>query len=97
MRAILSAKAIWAPSMCAILSAKDVWAAVNDADVAEKERTASIMTRKSRVDMEICCGGGGAADVLGCGAADVLGPSVAVGAGGAGDSVVITGTVDDAI
>ena len=73
--------------MRAILSAKAVWAAVKDADVAEKERTASIMARKSRVDMEICCGG----------AADVLGPSVAVGAGGAGDSVVITGTADDAI
>ena len=65
MRAILSTKAIWAASVRAILSAKAVWAAVNDADVAEKERTASIMTRKSQVDMEICCGGGGAADVLG--------------------------------
>ena len=40
--------------------------------------------RKS-VDMEICCGG----------AADVLGPYD--GAGGAGDSVVVTGTSDDAI
>ena len=73
--------------MCVILFAKAVWAAVNDADVAEKERTASIMARKSRGDMKICCGG----------AADVLGPSVAVGAGGAGDSVVVTGTTDDAI
>ena len=35
--------------------------------------------------MEICCGG----------AADVLGPSD--GAGGVGDSVVVTGTADDAI
>ena len=76
-------------SVRAILSAKAVWAAINDADVAEKERNASIMTRKSRVDMEICCGGGSADDVLG--------PSVAVGARGAGDSVVITGTADDAI
>ena len=73
--------------MHAILSAKAVWAAVNDADAAEKEWTASIMARKSQVDMEICCGG----------VADVLGPSIAVGAGGAGDSVVITGTADDAI
>ena len=97
MRAILFAKAVWAASVHAILSAKDVWAAVNDADVAEKERTASIMTRKSRVDMEICCGGGGAADVLGGGAVDVLSPSVAVRAGGAGDLIVITGTADDAI
>ena len=97
MRAILSAKAVWAASVRAILPAKGVWAAVNDADMAEKERTASIMTRKSWVDMEICCGGGGSADVLGGGAADVLGPSVVVGAGGAGDSVVITRTADDAI
>ena len=86
-----------AASVRAIISAKALWAAVNDADVAEKERTASIMTRKSRVDMEICCGGGGAADVLGGGAVDVLGPSVAIGAGGAGDSVVITRTADDTI
>ena len=46
-----------------ILSAKVVWAAVNDADMAEKERIISIMARKSRVYMEICYGG--AADVLG--------------------------------
>ena len=73
--------------MRAILSAKVVWAAVNDANVVEKERTASIMVRKSRVDMEICFGG----------AADVLGPSVAVGAGGAGDSVVTIGAANDVI
>ena len=76
-----------AASMRAILSAKAVWAAVNDADVAEKERTASIMARKSRVDMEICCGG----------AANVLGPSDVVGDGGAGDSIVVTRTADDTI
>ena len=40
---------------------------------------------KSGADIEICCGG----------AADVVGPSD--GAGGAGDSVVVTGTADDAI
>ena len=73
--------------MHAILSAKVVWAAVNEDDVVEKERTASIMARKSRVDMEICCGG----------AAVVLGPSDAIRAGGAGDLVVVTGTADDAI
>ena len=72
-------------SVRAILSAKAVWAAENDADVAAKERTASIMERKSGADIEICCGG----------AADVLGPSD--GAGGTGDSVVVTGTADDAI
>ena len=67
-----------ATSVRAILSAKAIWAAENDADVAKKKRTASIMARKSKADMEICCGG----------AADVLGPSD--GAGGAGDSVVVT-------
>ena len=65
--------------MRVILSAKAIWAATNDADVAKKVRIASIIARKSRVDMEICCGGG----------ADVLGPSDAVGAGrtgGVGDA-----------
>ena len=33
--------------MHVILSAKAVWAVVNDADVVEKERSASIMARKS--------------------------------------------------
>ena len=37
--------------------------------------------------MEICCGG----------TTDVLGPSDVVGAGGAGDSVVVTGASDDVI
>ena len=54
-----------------MLSAKAVWATANDVDVAEKVQTASIIARKSRVDMEICCGGG----------ANVLGPSDDVGAG----------------
>ena len=67
--------------MRVILSAKAVWAATNDADVAEKVRTASIIARKSRVDMEICCGGG----------ADVLGPSDAIGVGGTGGA----GDADD--
>ena len=74
-----------AASVRDILSAKVVWVAKNDVDVAEKEWTTSIMARKSGADIEICCGG----------AADVLGPSD--GAGGAGDSVVVTGTADDAI
>ena len=63
-----------AASVRVILSAKAVWAAANNADVAKKVQIASIIARKSRVDMEICCGGG----------ADVLGPSDAVGAGGTG-------------
>ena len=60
--------------MRVILSVNAMWAAAKDADVAEKVRTASVIVRKSRVDMEICCGGG----------TDVLGPTDAVGAGGTG-------------
>ena len=67
--------------MRVILSAKAVWVVVNDADVAEKVWAASIIARKSRVDMEICCGGG----------ANVLGPFDAVGAGGTGGA----GDADD--
>ena len=48
--------------MCVILLAKVVWAAAKDADVAKKVQNISIIARKSRVDMEICHGGG--ADVL---------------------------------
>ena len=44
-------------SVCSILSAKAVWAAGNDADMAAKEWTASIMVRKSRADIKMCCGG----------------------------------------
>ena len=58
--------------MRVILSAKAIWAAAKDADVAEKVRTASIIARKSRVDMEICYDGG----------TDVLGPIDTIGAGG---------------
>ena len=60
--------------MRVILSAKAVWAATKDVDVAEKVRITSIIVRKSRVDMEICCGGG----------VDVLGPTDAIGAKGIG-------------
>ena len=35
-----------------ILSAKAAWAAVKDVEVKEKVRTASMMARKSRVDIE---------------------------------------------
>ena len=55
-----------------ILSAKAVWAATKDVDVAKKVRIASIIVRKSQVDMEICCGGG----------ANVLDPTDTVEAGG---------------
>ena len=68
-------------SVLVILSAKAVWAAAKDADVAKKVWIVSIIARKSRVDMEICCGGG----------ADVLSPSDAVGVGGTGSA----GEADD--
>ena len=85
-----------AVSVHVILSAKAVWAAAKDADVVEKVRTASIIVRKSRVDMEIYCGGG----------ANVLGPTDTVEAGvtrGAedaddvGNGVVTVGVADGAI
>ena len=44
--------------MHVILSARAAWAAAKDAEVTEKVQTASIMARKSRVEMVICCGGG---------------------------------------
>ena len=44
--------------MRVILSARAAWAAAKDAEVTKKVRTASIMARKSRVEMMICCGGG---------------------------------------
>ena len=52
-------------------------AASNDADVAVNVRIASMITRKSRVDMVICCRGG----------VEVLGPATSaramiLGAGG---------------
>ena len=83
-------------SVRVILLAKAVWADAKDADLAEKVRTASIIVRKSRVDMEICCGGG----------ADVLGSSDAIGAGGTGgaedaddvgNGAVTAGAIDGAI
>ena len=51
-----------------IVSTKVAWAAAKDAEVMEKVRIASIMTRKSRVEMVICCGGG----------AEELGPAKSV-------------------
>ena len=41
--------------MPVILSARAGWAVVNDADVAENVRTASMMVKKSRVEMVIDC------------------------------------------
>ena len=42
----------------AILSAKAVWAVAKDAKVVEKVRTASMIATKSQGDIEICCIGG---------------------------------------
>ena len=65
--------------MSVILSARAVWAIAKDAEVTEKAGTASMMARKSRVEMVICCGGH----------AEVLDPATSVravvlGVGGSG-------------
>ena len=67
--------------MRVILSTKAIWVATKDADVADKVRTTSIISRKSQVDMEICCGGG--ANVLG--STDVVGARSTGGAEDAND------------
>ena len=47
-----------AASVRVILSARAAWVVANDADVVENVQTASMMTKKSRVDIEIyCCDG----------------------------------------
>ena len=46
--------------MRSIRSAKDACVAKIEAEVAENVRTTSMMARKSRGDIGICCGGGGA-------------------------------------
>ena len=55
--------------MRGILSARAAWAVAKDAEVTKKVRTASMMARKSRVDIKICYGGG----------AVVLGPATSIG------------------
>ena len=55
--------------MCTILSASVVWAVAKDADVEENVRTASMMVRKSWVEIVIYYEGG----------AEVLGPATSVG------------------
>ena len=57
-------------SVHVILSARAVRVAAKEVEVTEKARTASMMARKSRVEMVICCGGD----------AKVLGPATSVGA-----------------
>ena len=41
--------------MCAIRSVKDAWATANEVEVTENVQTASMITRKSKGDMRICC------------------------------------------
>ena len=49
-------------SMRVILSTRAAWEVANDTDVEDNVRTASMMVRKSRVEILICYGGG--AEVL---------------------------------
>ena len=56
-------------SVRVILPARAAWAIANDADVEENVRTASMMVKKSWVEIMIYCGGG----------AEVLGPATSVG------------------
>ena len=51
-----------AASVRVIQSLRAAWAVANDAVVVENMQTASMMVRKSRVEIVICCGGG--AEVL---------------------------------
>ena len=43
--------------MRVILSARVIWAAVKNAEVTKKAWTTSMIAKKSRVEMVICCGG----------------------------------------
>ena len=51
-----------AASVRVILSVRAAWAVANDAAVVKNVRTASMMVKKSQVEIVICCGGG--AEVL---------------------------------
>ena len=58
-----------AASVRVILSARAEWVITNDSDVEKNVRIASMIVRKSRVEIMIYCEGG----------AEVLGPSTSVG------------------
>ena len=47
-----------AASVGVILSARAAWTVANDPAIVENVQTASMMVRKSRVEIVICCGGG---------------------------------------
>ena len=55
--------------MYVILSSSVVWAVAKDVEVTKKAWTASMMARKSQVDIVIWCGGGD----------EVLGPATSTG------------------
>ena len=57
-----------------ILSARAAWAVANDVAVVENVLTASMMVRKSRVEIVICCGGGAEVLVATLFGGAVLGP-----------------------
>ena len=84
-----------AASVRVILSVKAAWAVANDADVAENVWTASLMTRKSRVDKETYCGGGvvvlGPATSAGAMVLGVEGSRGADDAGAVGNRAVVVG------
>ena len=63
-----------AASVRVILSARAAWAAANDAAVVENVRNASMMVRKSRVEIVICCKGGAEVLVAAPSGGAVLGP-----------------------
>ena len=86
-----------AVSVRVIRSAKDTCAAANEAEVAENLRTASMMARKFRGDIGICCGGSCAvedepAKSAGDGAMEVTGAGGSDEAGFVGHSTVGIGT-----
>ena len=60
--------------MRVILSVRAAWAVANDAAVVENVLTASMMVRKSRVEIVICCGGGAEVLVAALSGGAVLGP-----------------------
>ena len=86
-----------AASVRVILSARAAWAVANDVVVVENVRTASMMVKKSRVEIVICCEGG--VDVLTAAlfVEAILGPwgpekTEGSGAGGTGDEGGDAGT-----
>ena len=87
--------------MRVILSARAAWVVANDADMAENVRTTSMMSRKSRVDIEIYRGGGAVVHGLATSAGVVVlgteGSGGAEDAGAVGNGAVVAGVgIEDA-